>query len=146
MLASGMTTWGIGCPVQVPAAVVRKHPQYERLLGVLRKKVGMGKMRARQLANSLWALAKLAHEDEEDITAITRAMEGVRARPDFDLNNHIPSSFVLSSYLLITASASGHAAKRRKQRCRGSKGHCHTSHLLLAKDGSHGVICWAANR
>lgn len=44
---------------------------------VLRKKVMTGKMRARQLANSLWALAKLSHDNKDDLLAITKCMEGV---------------------------------------------------------------------
>lgn len=51
---------------------------YERLMGLLRKKLMTGKMRARQLANSLWALAKLNHEDDEDVMALIRCMEAVR--------------------------------------------------------------------
>jgi hypothetical protein len=51
---------------------------YGDLIRLLRKKAESGKMRARQLANSLWALAKLSHEDEEDILALLEKMDEVR--------------------------------------------------------------------
>ncbi|KAK9908644.1 hypothetical protein WJX75_000861 [Coccomyxa subellipsoidea] len=55
---------------KVPLAVVQEHPMYPHLLAVLLKKITVGKMRARQLANTLWAFGKLGHDAEDLVDAL----------------------------------------------------------------------------
>lgn len=49
----------------MPLETLKAHPQYARLVANLRLKIASGKMKARQLANILWACAKIgdAHVD-----------------------------------------------------------------------------------
>lgn len=66
------------CGMQVPLNVVQAHPMYPHLLTVLKKKVLSGKMRARQLANTLWAFGKLGHDAEDVVDALLFQMHRVR--------------------------------------------------------------------
>ena len=63
---------------QVPLETLQAHPQYPRLIAGLRQSIAAGKMKARQLANTLWACAKLgdAHMDgvvDEIMAAMVKA-------------------------------------------------------------------------
>lgn len=70
--------FGCACGMQVPLAVVQEHPMYPHLLAVLLKKITVGKMRARQLANTLWAFGKLGHDAEDLVDALLYQLQRVR--------------------------------------------------------------------
>lgn len=83
--------------VQVPSELVMNNPVYPRLLVVLKKKITNGKMRSRQLANILWALAKMGHDVEDVIDLLLDEIERVGnlalhvPKTHFSLSRHSPS-------------------------------------------------------
>lgn len=62
----------------MPLAAIKSHPYYEQLMETLRTHVKADRMYPRQMANTLWAFAKIDFDKDDIIDALLEQTERVR--------------------------------------------------------------------